>query len=114
MFFFPAVARIVLALALAFVASLPVAVRAQTIHDGIMLSKGQLFTGSLYTRESWDQYREGSLTRENDNIGTVTTQVNTWHANYGITDRLNVIGAVPTCGRAPVGVSSTASTASRT
>ena len=91
--FLPAVARILFALAL--VASLPVALRAQTIHDGIMLSKGQLFTGGLYTRESWDQYWEGPLKRENDNIGTVTTQVNTWYANYGITDRLNVIGAVP-------------------
>ena len=93
MFSFPAVARILFALAL--VASLPVALRAQTIHDGIMLSKGQLFTGGLYTRESWDQYWEGALKRENGNIGTVTTEVNTWYANYGITDRLNVIGAVP-------------------
>ena len=86
-------ARILFALAL--VASLPAALRAQTIHDGIMLSKGQLFTGGLYTRESWDEYWEGSLKRENDNIGTVTTQVNTWYANYGVTNRLNVIGAVP-------------------
>ena len=60
-----------------------------------MLSKGQLFTGGLYTRESWDEYWEGSLKRDNDNIGTVTTQVNTWYANYGVTNRLNVIGAVP-------------------
>ena len=60
-----------------------------------MLSKGQLFTGGLYARESWDEYWEGSLKRDNDNIGTVTTQVNTWYANYAITNRLNVIGAVP-------------------
>ena len=93
MFSFPAVARILFALAL--VASLPVALRAQTIQDGIMLSKGQLFTGGLYAQESWDQYWEGSLKRDNENIGTVTTQVNTWYANYGITNRLNVIGAVP-------------------
>ena len=93
MFSFRAVARILFALAL--VASLPGALRAQTIQDGIMLSKGQLFTGGLYTRESWDQYWEGLLKRENENIGTVTTEVNTWYANYGITNRLNVIGAVP-------------------
>ena len=93
MFSFRAVARVLFALAL--VASIPVTSRAQTIHDGIMLSKGQLFTGGLYMRESWDEYWEGSLKRENENIGTVTTEVNTWYANYGITDRLNVIGAVP-------------------
>lgn len=60
-----------------------------------MLSKGQLFTGGLYTRERWDEYWEGALKRENGNIGAVTTEVNTWYANYGITDRLNIIGAVP-------------------
>ena len=60
-----------------------------------MLSKGQLFTGGLYARESWNQYWEGPLKRDNDNIGTVTTQVNTWYANYGVSNRLNVIGAVP-------------------
>ena len=91
--FLPAVARILFALAL--VASLPVALRAQTIQDGVMLSKGQLFTGGLYARESWDQYWEGPLKRENENIGTITTQANIWYANYGLTNRLNVIGAVP-------------------
>jgi hypothetical protein len=60
-----------------------------------MLSKKTLFSGGLYTWDSWDTYWEGPLKRTNDNIGTVTTQVNTWYANYGLTDRLNVIGAVP-------------------
>ena len=60
-----------------------------------MLSKGQVFTGGLYAQESWDEYWEGPLKRDNDNIGTVTTQVNTWYAIYAITNRLNVIGAVP-------------------
>jgi len=75
--------------------SLPVPAQAQTIDDGVMLTKRTLFSGGLYTRESWDEYWEGTLQRDNENIGTITTQTNTWYANYGVTDRLNVIGAVP-------------------
>jgi hypothetical protein len=72
-----------------------VSLHAQTIDDGIMLSKKTLFSGGLYTWDSWDEYWEGTLKRTNDNIITVTTQVNTWYANYGLTNRLNVIGLVP-------------------
>jgi hypothetical protein len=75
--------------------SLQVSLGAQTIDDGIMLPKKTLFTGGLYTRESFNEYWEGTLKRDNENIGTVTTQVNTWFANYGVTDRINVIAAVP-------------------
>ena len=82
-------------LALCAVLSLPVCLQAQTIDDGVLLPKKTLFTGSLYTWDGWDQYWEGPLKRDNDNVGTVTTQVNTWYANYGLTRRLNVIGAVP-------------------
>jgi len=60
-----------------------------------MLPKQTLFTGDLYTRESWNEYWEGDLLRRNENVGTVTTQLNTWFANYGVTNRLNVIAAVP-------------------
>lgn len=60
-----------------------------------MLPKKTLFSGGLYTWDSWDEYWEGPLKRSNDNVGTITTQVNTWYANYGLTDRLNVIGGVP-------------------
>ena len=42
-----------------------------------------------------DEYWEGPLKRSNDNVGTITTQVNTWYVNYGLSNRLNVIGAVP-------------------
>ncbi len=68
---------------------------AQTIDDGIMLSKGMLFSGDLYVHESWSQYWEGTLKRENDNIGTITTQANIWFANYGVVERVNLIAAVP-------------------
>ena len=75
--------------------SLAVSARAQTIDDGIMVAKRSLFTGDVYGHETWDHYWEGALKRENGNVGTVTTQTNVWYANYGITDRLNVIAMVP-------------------
>ena len=70
-------------------------VHAQTVDDGLMLSKKTLFTGTLYTHDSWDRYWEGSRKRANGNIGTLTTQSATWSGNYGITDRLNLIASVP-------------------
>ncbi|HMK28916.1 MAG TPA: transporter [Terriglobales bacterium] len=68
---------------------------AQTIQDQIMIPRKTLFTGTVYSYDSWDQYWEGTLKRINGNIGTVTTQSVTWSGNYGITDRLNVIAMVP-------------------
>jgi hypothetical protein len=68
---------------------------AQTVDDGLMMAKGELLTGNLYTYDTWDTYWEGTLKRQNGNIGEITTRTNVWYANYGVTDRLNVIGAVP-------------------
>ena len=83
-----------LALVFLFV-SVAVSARAQTIDDGIMVARRSLFAGGLYGHDAWDHYWEGALERDNGNIGTVTTQTNVWYANYGVTDRLNVIGMVP-------------------
>ena len=68
---------------------------AQTLDDGVMLARRELLTGDSYTVDTWDRYWEGALKRTNANIGTVTTKVNVLHANYGLADRLNVIGMVP-------------------
>jgi hypothetical protein len=68
---------------------------AQTVEDGIMLARNQLFVGNLYTHDSWDRYWEGALERDNGNIGTVTTQTSTIFANYGVTNRLNVMATIP-------------------
>ena len=76
-------------------AALSVPLRAQTIDDGVMMGKHDLFTGDLYSHDSWDHYWEGTLKRVNGNVGTVTTQTDTWSANYGLTNRLNIIAAVP-------------------
>src|SRR6185503_9074783 len=63
--------------------------------DSVMMPRGALCTGFLYTHDSWDKYWEGTLERRNGNIGTVTTEAVAWMGNYGITDRLNVIAMLP-------------------
>lgn len=80
---------------LIFLASLSACLHAQTIEDGIMLSKNTLCTGALYSHDSWDHYWEGALNRVNGNVGTVTTQSVTWASNYALTNRINFIGNVP-------------------
>jgi hypothetical protein len=74
---------------------LSVPLHAQTIDDGIMLTRRDLFAGYLYSHDSWDRYWEGTLERVNGNIGSVTTQTNVWGADYGVTDRLNMFVLVP-------------------
>jgi hypothetical protein len=71
------------------------ALQAQTITDGIMMPRRNLCTGFLYDRDRWTNYWEGTLERDNLNIGTLTTHSVTWMGNYGITDRINLIGMVP-------------------
>jgi Putative MetA-pathway of phenol degradation len=80
---------------LVLLVSLSAPLHAQTIDDGLMMGKHDLLTGNHYSHESWDRYWEGTLQRVNGNIGTITTKTNIWSANYGITDRLNVIAMVP-------------------
>ena len=69
--------------------------RAQTMTDGLLLPRQALGTGLVYTHEGWSEYWEGTLKRDNGNIGTVTTQSVTWVAGYGVTDRLSVIAMLP-------------------
>ncbi|MDX2180939.1 MAG: hypothetical protein SFV18_15190 [Bryobacteraceae bacterium] len=67
----------------------------QTIDDGIMMGKGSLCAGYMYSNDSWDRYWEGSLKRSNGNIGTLTTESHQIFANYGVTNKLNVITHIP-------------------
>jgi hypothetical protein len=84
-----------MAMFVALFAGSPVSLRGQTIDDGIMVATHELFTGSLYSRATWDEYWEGALQRRNGNIGRITTQTDAWSATYGLADRLNVIAVVP-------------------
>lgn len=56
---------------------------------------GQFCTGFMYTHDQWTNYYEGKLKRDNMNIGQVTTQALIYMGNYGVNDRLNIIGMLP-------------------
>jgi Putative MetA-pathway of phenol degradation len=68
---------------------------AQTFTDGLMMPKKDLCTGFLYSQDQWKDYWEGSLKRDNPNIGTITTTQIMWVGVYGVTDKVNIIGMLP-------------------
>ena len=68
---------------------------AQTDLDAIMMNKKQFCQGIIYDHSSWDHYWEGTFKRDNENLGTVTTQAVMYMGNYGITNKLNVMASVP-------------------
>lgn len=68
---------------------------AQTLDDGIMLSKLKYCTGVFYSYDYWNHYWEGSLSRVNGNIGTITTRSVQYIGNYGLTDHLDLLVTVP-------------------
>jgi hypothetical protein len=68
---------------------------AQTIDDGILMTAHSLQAGGIYSRDSWDEYWEGTRKRVNGNIGTITTESVTWVATYGLTDRITLVGSAP-------------------
>ncbi len=72
-----------------------IAVVAQTPTDGLMMGKQNICTALMYSRTSWDQYWEGTKFRSNPNLGTVSNQTLTFMGAYGISERLNVIVALP-------------------
>jgi len=68
---------------------------AQMMNDGIFMAKGNLCGGLTYSNDSWKNYWEGTLNRENKNLGTVTTQAVVLSGNYGISDRFNLMATLP-------------------
>jgi len=68
---------------------------AQTDLDAIMMEKNRFCVGPSYMNNSWKNYWEGTLKRDNANMGTVSTQSYAIMGNYGVTDNLNVLFSVP-------------------
>jgi len=68
---------------------------AQTTQDGLMMSKNELCLVLNYDKESWNQYWEGERLRNNLNIGTLSTQMASFMAAYGVTEKLNVFAVLP-------------------
>jgi len=71
------------------------ALRAQTDEDAIMMTKSNLCVGGTFMRSSWDHYWEGTFKRNNQNLGTVSTQMYGLMATYGVTRKLNVLVNAP-------------------
>ena len=68
---------------------------AQTDLDAIMMEKNAFCVGPIYSYSSWKNYWEGTLKRENENLGKVTTQMFGLMGNYGISRKLNALFGVP-------------------
>lgn len=68
---------------------------AQTDLDAIMMGKGQLCIGPMYSYSSWKNYWEGTLKRENVNLGTVSTEAILVMGAYGVSDKLNILFGAP-------------------
>ena len=68
---------------------------AQTDIDAIMMEKNAFCVGPMYSYTSWKNYWEGTLKRENLNLGKVSTQMYGLMGNYGITRKLNALFSVP-------------------
>jgi hypothetical protein len=68
---------------------------AQTDMDAIMMEKKQLCLGPMYSYSSWKNYWEGTLKRDNANLGTVSTQSFSLMGAYGINKKLNVLFGAP-------------------
>jgi hypothetical protein len=68
---------------------------AQTDADAIMMEKNNFCVGGTYSYSSWKNYWEGTLKRDNQNLGTVSTKMAMAMGNYGISRRLNVLVGLP-------------------
>lgn len=68
---------------------------AQLPHDVIYMPKQTACVALAYNNNSWNQYWENTLKRDNLNLGTVTTQSLMPMVAYGVTDKLNAIVSLP-------------------
>lgn len=68
---------------------------AQTEIDGIMMAKNKFCFGPMYSYSSWTHYWEGTLKRNNENLGRVSTKMAALMGNFGITDKLNILFSLP-------------------
>ncbi len=67
----------------------------QTPTDGLLMPTGSLCTGFMYSHDSWKDYWEGGLKRNNGNVGTFTGDNVMWYGVYGVMPKLNVMASLP-------------------
>ena len=68
---------------------------AQTYIDAIMMEKNAFCAGGMYTQSSWKNYWEGTLKRNNLNLGTVSTKMIGVMGNYGLSKKINLLFNIP-------------------
>lgn len=68
---------------------------AQTDIDAIMMEKNAFCVGPMYSHTSWKNYWEGTLKRDNLNLGTVSTSMIGLMGNYGLTRKINLLFSAP-------------------
>lgn len=68
---------------------------AQTDLDAIMMGKKRFCVGPAMMHSSWNNYWEGTLKRNNENLGTVSATSYALMGNYGISDKLNLLFNLP-------------------
>lgn len=68
---------------------------AQTDLDAIMMEKNAFCVGGMYAQSSWKNYWEGTLKRNNENLGTVSTRMIGLMGNYGVSKKMNLLFNVP-------------------
>ncbi|MCW3088623.1 MAG: hypothetical protein JWQ78_2009 [Sediminibacterium sp.] len=68
---------------------------AQTDMDAIMMGKNNFCTGLMYGSSQWSHYWEGTLKRDNENLGTVSAKMVGIMGNYGVSDKLNILFGLP-------------------
>lgn len=72
-----------------------VGLSAQTDIDGLMMGKNAFCVGPIYSYSSWKNYWEGTLKRENLNLGRVSTQMLGVMGNFGLTRKINLLFSAP-------------------
>lgn len=69
--------------------------RAQTPSDALMMKKNELCLAVFYQYDTWDKYWEGTLLRDNQNIGVLTRNTYMPMLAYGIHKKLNLMVSLP-------------------
>lgn len=69
-------------------------VNAQSADDAILLDNKQFCVGVQFAADQWSNYWEGTLKRDNENLGRVTRQTLVPMAALGLGKRLNLMASV--------------------
>lgn len=69
--------------------------KSQTPSDALMMKKNELCIALIYQHDTWDEYWEGTLLRNNQNIGVLTRNMVIPMFAYGISSKFNIIASLP-------------------